>query len=171
MSNEVKNLSVGDEALVLQIASFDLKNYLCCSAHTLYLKNPQNLKLINNLPVASGKTFIGQTLKMDFNLIKVILFSDASHILPVKVNDLYCNAKGAGRPLLIICKVNQNIDLLAVKNNDIVFTSGLGGIFPRNTPIGRILSIKNLEVDNTEITILLDANPQENNFFGVLLSS
>ena len=28
-----------------KIASFDLKNYLCCSSHTLYLSNPNKLDI------------------------------------------------------------------------------------------------------------------------------
>ena len=68
-----------------KIASFDLKNYLCCSSHTLHLSNPNKLDIANNLPVSNGHTFIGQTSGGDLNLVKVILLSDASHILPIRI--------------------------------------------------------------------------------------
>ena len=132
LNDEMLSLSQGKETFILQLASFGLKNYLCCSTHSLHLKNPKKFKLKKNLPVANGKTFIGQTSDTDFNLIKVILFSDASHILPVKIKDLFCNARGAGKPLQIICKVDLDLKLLNIQSSDTVVTSGMGGIFPKN---------------------------------------
>jgi len=155
-------LSRGEEALVFQIASFGLKNYLCCSSHSLYLKNPQKLKVAVNLPVANGDTFIGQTSSLDLNLIKVILFSDSAHILPVKIKNFFCNARGAGKPLLI--------SFLKIQNNDSVLTSGLGGIFPRDIPIGKVININSSISNESEIIIALNANPLKSNYFGVLLN-
>ena len=83
--NGAKELNEGIAFPSFQIASFDLKNYLCCSSHTLYLKNPNKLDVASNLPVSNGHTFIGQTSGRDLNLIKVILFSDITHILPIKI--------------------------------------------------------------------------------------
>jgi len=168
--DETLDLSQGKEALVFKIASFGLKNYLCCSSHSLYLKNPKKLKVAVNLPVTNGDTFIGQTSSLDLNLIKVILFSDSAHILPVKIKNFFCNARGAGRPLLITCKVYKSSEFLKIQNNDPVFTSGLGGIFPRNIPIGKVIKINNSIVNESEITITLDANPLESNYFGVLVN-
>ena len=168
--DETLDLSQGKEAPVFKIASFGLKNYLCCSSHSLYLKNPKKLKVAVNLPVTNGDTFIGQTSSLDLNLIKVILFSDSAHILPVKIKNFFCNARGAGRPLLITCKVYKSSEFLKIQNNDPVFTSGLGGIFPRNIPIGKVIKINNSIVNESEITITLDANPLESNYFGVLVN-
>ncbi len=108
-----------------KIASFDLKNYLCCSSHTLYLRNPKKIDIAGNLPVSNGLTFIGQTSGRDLNLIKVILFSDASHILPIKIKDFYCNAGGAGRPLEIKCIAPRNSESsnLAVNGINAVIVS------------------------------------------------
>ena len=170
LHDETLALSRGEEALIFQIASFDLKNYLCCSSHSLYLKNPQKLKVSANLPVANGNSFIGQTSSTDINLIKVILFSDTDHILPVKINNSFCNAKGAGKPLLITCKAITNLEFLKIRNNDPVFTSGLGGVFPKNISIGRVININNSVSNESNITIALDASPLKSNYFGVLIN-
>jgi len=170
LQGEILTLSQAKETFIFEIASFGLKNYLCCSSHTLYLQNPQKLKVSANLPVANGNSFIGQTSSLDINLIKVILFSDIEHILPVKINNFFCNAKGAGKPLRITCTVIKSPEFLKIRNNDPVFTSGLGGVFPRNISIGRVININNSISNESKITIALDASPLESNYFGVLIN-
>ena len=170
LQGEMLTLSQAKEVFIFEIASFGLKNYLCCSSHSLYLKNPQKLKVSANLPVANSNSFIGQTSSLDINLIKVILFSDTEHILPVKINNFFCNAKGAGKPLLITCTVIKGPELLKIRNNDPVFTSGIGGVFPRNVSIGRVININNSTLNESKIIIALDANPLESNHFGVLIN-
>ena len=153
-----------------QIASFDLKNYLCCCSHTLYLSNPNKFDVAGNLPVSNGNTFIGQTVGRDLNLIKVILFSDVSHILPIKIKNFYCNAVGAGRPLEIKCLVEQKPESSNLKINDVAFTSGLGGVFPNNIVIGRISSVRNNNLGESEVLVSLDGDPLQQNYFGILLN-
>ena len=152
-----------------KIASFDLKNYLCCSSHTLRLLNPNKLDIPDNLPVSNGHTFIGQTSGRDLNLVKVILLSDASHVLPIKIKDFYCNAEGAGRPLEIKCVVPRNNKLSNLEVNDVVLSSGLGGVFPNNIMIGKISSIIDNNLDETQILIRLNGNPLQQNYFGISL--
>ena len=152
-----------------KIASFDLKNYLCCSSHTLRLLNPNKLDIADNLPVSNGYTFIGQTSGRDLNLVKVILLSDASHILPIKIKDFYCNAEGAGRPLEIKCVVPKNNELSNLEVNDFVLSSGLGGVFPNNILIGKISNIIDNNLDETEILIRLNGDPLQQNYFGIPL--
>ena len=153
-----------------KIASFDLKNYLCCSSHTLYLRNPNKVDIADNLPVFNGHTFIGQTFGGDLNLVKVILLSDASHILPIKIKDFYCNARGAGRPLEIKCVVPQNSESSSLEVNDLALSSGLGGVFPNNIVIGKISSIIDNNLNEIEILIRLKGDPLQQNYFGISLS-
>ena len=152
-----------------KIASFDLKYYLCCSSHTLYLSNPNKLNIADNLPVSNGNTFIGQTAGRDLNLVKVILLSDASHILPIKIKDFYCNAGGAGRPLEIKCVAPKNLESSNLEVNDLALSSGLGGVFPNNIVIGKISSIIDNNLNETEILIRLNGDPLQQNYFGISL--
>ena len=153
-----------------KVASFDLKNYLCCSSHTLYLSNPNKFNVDVNLPVSNGQTFVGQTSEGGLSLVKVILLSDTSHILPIRVKDFYCNASGAGIPLMIRCLVPQNSELSSLKINDLAFTSGLGGVFPNNIQIGKIISIINKTIGEQEVMVRLDGDPLKQNYFGIPVS-
>ena len=158
-----------DLAQSFKIASLDLKNYLCCSSHNLYLSNPNKLDIVDNLPVSNGHTFIGQTYGGDLNLVKVILLSDASHILPIRIKDFYCNAGGAGRPLEIKCVAPKNSESSNLEVNDLALSSGLGGVFPNNIVIGKISSIVDNNLDETEILIMLNGDPLQQNYFGIFL--
>jgi len=42
----------------------------------------------------------------------------------------------------------------AVKVNDVVVTSGLGGAFPRNVPVGRIINVESRDVDLFQLAII-----------------
>ena len=46
----------------------------------------------------------------------------------------------------------------------------MGGIFPNNTLIGRVINLTNNDVDEREILIRLDGDPLEQNYFGILSS-
>ena len=151
-----------------KIASIDLKNYLCCSSHKIFLQNPQKIQIKENLPVLAGGSFIGQTSKQYLNLIEVILFSDSNHVLPVKSDVFYCNARGMGKPLLISCSPKINIKDLGSKIGDSIYTSGLGGIFIKDTKIGFISDISMDSAGELEVIITLLGNPLKENFYGII---
>ena len=151
-----------------KIASIDLKNYLCCSSHKIFLQNPQKIQIKENLPVLAGGSFIGQTSKQYLNLIEVILFSDSNHVLPVKSDVFYCNARGKGKPLLISCSPKKNIKDLGSKIGDSIYTSGLGGIFIKDTTIGFISDISMDSAGELEVIITLLGNPLKENYYGII---
>jgi cell shape-determining protein MreC len=157
-----------DDLDIYKIASIDLRNYLCCSTHRIYLKNTDDIPLDSNLPVFAGGSFIGQTKGTYLNIIEVILFSDTSHVLPIKSNFFYCDAKGKGKPMLISCKLNQNNENFKNKIGDIIYTSGLGGIFLKDMEIGFISSINAFSINEVEVLITLTANPLEETFYGIM---
>mgnify|MGYP000163203240 CR=1 FL=1 len=157
-----------DDLDIYKIASIDLRNYLCCSTHRIYLKNTNDIPLDNNLPVFAGGSFIGQTKGTYLNIIEVILFSDTSHVLPIKSNFFYCDAKGKGKPMLISCKLNQNSENFKNEIGDIIYTSGLGGIFLKDIEIGFISSINAFSINEVEVLITLKANPLEETFYGIM---
>jgi cell shape-determining protein MreC len=156
-----------DDLDIYKIASIDLRNYLCCSTHRIYL-NTNDIPLDSNLPVFAGGSFIGQTKGTYLNIIEVILFSDTSHVLPIKSNFFYCDAKGKGKPMLISCKLNQNNENFKNKIGDIIYTSGLGGIFLKDMEIGFISSINAFSINEVEVLITLTANPLEETFYGIM---
>ena len=152
---------------IFKIASIDLRNYLCCSKHRIFLQN-NNVPVGKNVPVFAGESFVGQTKGTYINFIEVILFSDINHVLPIKSNFLYCDARGKGKPMLISCKLNKNNKDSKNHIGDPVYTSGLGGVFLKDVEIGTISSISPFSPNEVEILITLKANPLEENFYGII---
>ena len=157
-----------DDIDIYKIASIDFRNYLCCSTHRIFLQNAKNVSVGKNSPVFSGGSFIGQTKDTYLNFIEVILFSDTSHVLPVKSNFLYCDARGKGKPMLISCKLNKNIENFKNHIGDAIYTSGLGGVFLKDIEIGFISAITSFSINELEILITLKANPLEETFYGIM---
>jgi len=153
---------------IYKIASIDLRNYLCCSTHRIFLKNTNNVSVDSNLPVFARGSFIGQTKDTYLNIIEVILFSDTSHVLPVKSNFFYCDARGKGKPMIISCKLNQNNENFKNQIGDIIYTSGLGGMFLKDMEIGFISSINSSSINEVEVLITLKANPLEETVYGII---
>ena len=153
---------------IFKIASIDLRNYFCCSTHRIFLQNNNNVSTGKNVPVFAGESFVGQTKAKYLNFIEVILFSDASHILPIKSNFFYCDARGKGKPMLISCKLNKNNQDFKNQIGDAVYTSGLGGVFLKDIEIGFISSIASFSVNEIEVLITLKANPLEETFYGIM---
>ena len=153
---------------IFKIASIDLKNYFCCSTHRIFLHNSNQAQVAENTPVFAGGSFIGQTKNTYLNFTEVILFSDIKHLLPIKSNYFYCNARGKGKPMLISCKLNKNIDDFQNKIGDSIFTSGLGGIFLKDIEIGMISAINSISINEIEVVITLKTDPLEENFFGMI---
>ena len=153
---------------IFKIASIDLRNYFCCSTHRIFLQNSNQAQVAENTPVFAGGSFIGQTKNTYLNFTEVILFSDTKHLLPIKSNFFYCDARGKGKPMLISCKLNKNIDDFQNKIGDSIFTSGLGGVFLKDIEIGIISAINSISINEIEVVITLKTNPLEENFFGMI---
>ena len=86
----------------------------------------------------------------------------------IKSDIFYCNARGKGKPLLISCSPKENIKDLGSKIGDSVYTSGLGGIFIKDTKIGFISDISVDSAGELEVIITLLGNPLEENFYGII---
>ncbi len=153
---------------IFKIASIDLRNYFCCSTHRIFLQNNNNVSADKNVPVFAGESFVGQTKAKYLNFIEVILFSDTSHVLPIKSNFFYCDARGKGKPMLISCKLNKNNQDFKNQIGDAVYTSGLGGVFLKDIEIGFISSIASFSVNEIEVLITLKVNPLEETFYGIM---
>jgi cell shape-determining protein MreC len=70
--------------------------------------------------------------------------------------------------MLISCKLNQNIENFKNEIGDIIYTSGLGGIFLKDIEIGFISSINAFSINEVEVLITLKANPLEETFYGIM---
>ena len=153
---------------VREIRHSSLRNYYCCSSHKIFLHNPSKINVEGNISVFAGTSFVGQTKKTYLNFIEIILLSDSEHVLPIKSDLFYCDARGKGKPMLISCKLNYQNNDFENKIGDIVFTSGLGGIFLKDVAIGFISEIIPINANEIEVVITLKTNPLEENFYGII---
>ena len=153
---------------IYKIASVDLRNYLCCSTHRIFLQNINNVSAEKNIPVYAGGSFVGQTKDSYLGFIEVILLSDTSHVLPIKSNSFYCDARGKGKPMLISCMLDQNNENVKIQIGDAVYTSGLGGIFFKNVEIGFVSAINTVSINGIEVLITLKTNPLEETYYGMI---
>lgn len=86
-------------------------------------------------PVLDAKGVLGQVVDVSMLTSKVLLITDHSHAIPVKVlrNGIRAIAKGTGKPnQLLLEQLPHTTDL---KAGDVLITSGLGMRFPDGFPV------------------------------------
>lgn len=98
-------------------------------------------KVYEGQPVVNDQGVIGQVVSVGKTSSRVLLISDVSHSLPVRVlrNDIRAIASGTGTINEMDLKnLPRNVD---VKIGDILVTSGLGGHFPEGYPVAKVTKI------------------------------
>lgn len=112
------------------------------------LKFTINKGSVNN--VYSGQVVIdaygifGQVTDVSTIFSKVIMITDASHAIPLKIarNGSRVTAIGSGQiDLLTLQFVPNSID---IKVGDLLQTSGLGQKFPEGYPVAKVISVENI---------------------------
>ena len=85
---------------------------------------------------------VGQVSNVGPVSAEVILLSDNAHSIPVQVsrNDLRTIATGTGDPRRL--SLNYLPRAADVKVDDVLLSSGLGGVFPAGYPVGRIVEVR-----------------------------
>ena len=97
------------------------------------------------------------------------MLSDKSHKIPIQnENEFYCEASGLGIPKKIFCDVDLTLEETSFELDQQIFSSGLGGIFPKGIEIGSIYEIQDISPKEVRLIIELNANPLSSNYFGVL---
>ncbi|QXW29979.1 rod shape-determining protein MreC [Aeromonas sanarellii] len=92
----------------------------------------------NGQPVINDQGVVGQVLHVGSTTSRVLLITDSSHGIPVRVlrNDLRTIASGSGElDKLELRNLPRNTD---VQVGDLLVTSGLGGRFPEGYPVATV---------------------------------
>ena len=155
---------------IAYLKSLDPNMYKCCDKHRMFIDIKQNSdNLYVESVVFNTEGLVGQIIG-ESKFYEVLLLTDISHILPIKLNssEFFCNAKGSGRSEYIICTYNPLIWTKEIKENQTFYTSGLGGIYPKDIEVGYVSSIEVVDSTQTNIEIKLLANSLNGNMFGVL---
>jgi rod shape-determining protein MreC len=107
-------------------------------------------------PVIDAGGVYGQTTHSGPLTTEVILLSDPTHAMPVQVerNGLRTIAVGTGSPdRLALPYLPRNADVQA---DDLLVSSGLGGVFPAGLPVGRISEVRR---DPSQPLAIVSARP------------
>ncbi len=121
-----------------EILSVDSDPY----SHQVLINRGANDGVYEGQPVLDEKGIVGQILHVGVSSSRVILISDISHAIPVRIqrNGLRLIASGSGQiDLLIHNFVPHSAD---VKAGDLLVTSGLGGKYPEGYPVSRVVLVR-----------------------------
>ena len=112
---------------------------------------------------------IGHIIHGD-SLSEVLLLTDTDHVMPIMSGNHFCNAKGSGKPGIIICKYNNKVWQEKVSIGQEFFSSGMGGIYPKGILIGNVSNIREVDENFIQFDINLVSDPIATNVVGVLES-
>jgi len=153
---EITNLQqvkVENQALREVVSIGTDKEFKLVSADAIGIDNQQDFILIDrgledgiseNMPVINAqKVLFGKIFKVYKNFSKVMLISNKSSVLDVKVQKddtlsppIYGAVRGEGDLSAILDLVSLDYE---IKNNDILITSSLEGTFPKGLLVGKVL--------------------------------
>ncbi|MBU2870296.1 rod shape-determining protein MreC [Colwellia sp. E2M01] len=111
-------------------------------SHQVVINRGANDGVFEGQPVLDEKGIVGQILHAGASSSRVILMTDISHAIPVRVqrNGLRLVASGSGQiDRLIHNFVPHSAD---VKEGDLLVTSGLGGKYPEGYPVSKVVFVR-----------------------------
>lgn len=127
--------------MVAEILSVDSDPY----THQVVINRGAGDGVYEGQPVLDALGIVGQILHVGQTTSRVILITDVSHAVPVRVkrNGLRLLASGSGQ----IERLNHNFvpQSADVKVGDVLVTSGLGGKYPEGYPVATISYVSNDE--------------------------
>ena len=121
-----------------EILSVDSDPY----SHQVVINRGANYGVYEVQPVLDEKGIVGQILHVGVSSSRVILISDISHAIPVRIqrNGIRLIASGSGQiDRLIHNFVPHSAD---IKEGDLLVTSGLGGKYPEGYPVSRVVFVR-----------------------------
>mgnify|MGYP003385993736 CR=1 FL=1 len=127
--------------MVAEILSVDSDPY----SHQVVINRGAGDGVYEGQPVLDASGIVGQILHVGQTTSRVILITDTSHAVPVRIkrNGLRLLASGSGQiDRLNHTFVPQSAD---VKVGDVLVTSGLGGKYPEGYPVSTIIFVSNAE--------------------------
>lgn len=127
--------------MVAEVISVDSDPY----SHQIVINRGAGDDVYEGQPALDALGIVGQILHVGQTSSRVILITDISHAIPVRVqrNGLRLLASGSGQiDRLIHNFVPQSAD---IKKGDLLVTSGLGGKYPEGYPVSIVSFLSNNE--------------------------
>lgn len=110
--------------------------------HTVWVNRGTADGVVVGQPVIDAHGLMGQVIEVLPSSSRVLLITDPSHAVPVRVsrNGVRTIAEGTGLPdVMDLQHVAATVD---IQEGDILETSGLGGRFPPGYPVARVTKVK-----------------------------
>lgn len=123
--------------MVAEILSVDSDPY----SQQVLINRGQNDGLYEGQPVVDEKGVVGQILHVGVNNSRVLLLTDITHAIPLRVhrNGIRVIANGTGSVKQM--EVNHIPHSTDINVGDLLVTSGLGGRFPEGYPVAEVSAI------------------------------
>lgn len=121
-----------------QIRSVDLNPF----SHRVLIDRGRRDGLARGNPVIDAHGVVGQIDEVFLHSARVILLTDPDHALPVRVQRTGLRTIAYGSGLTTQMRLNDlpmNVDL---EPDDLLVTSGLGGVFPAGLPVARVEALQ-----------------------------
>lgn len=167
-------LRTDTKKMVAEILSVNSDPY----GHKIVINRGTNDGVYEGQPVLDDKGIVGQILHVGTTTSRVILISDVTHAVPVRIarNGIRLIATGTGRiDQLNLNHVPHSTD---IQTGDILVTSGLGGKYPEGYPVAevsfvaqnetrpfaKVLSKPVAEIDRIRYLLLLWPSSEESLF-------
>jgi rod shape-determining protein MreC len=115
---------------------------------TLVIGAPLNINVAKNSPVVTSKGLVGRVIESSNRILKVLLVTDADSKIPVKVLSSKENAIAVGNGNNLISLEHLQSQEVFTENykqqpkqGDVILTSGVGGIYPPDIPVGIVWKV------------------------------
>ena len=129
---------LGERMLVAELLAVDMDPF----RHQVTLNKGSHMGVVAGQPLLDSTGVMGQIVHVGPYTSTALLITDPSHALPVQINrsGLRAIAIGTGSlNRLELPYLSKNAD---VRVGDLLITSGLGGGFPADYPVAKIISVE-----------------------------
>ena len=127
------------------------------AVRSLIIDKGTNNGIVVGMPVESARGLIGQVFRTTADSAQIILLTDSASAIPVRFGNSRATGLMRGGELGSSGSVEW-IDLqYQIETGEVVFTSGLGGKFPQDVPIGRVSDVDRNEAELFQRAIIQPA--------------
>lgn len=103
------------------------------------------------MPIATDLGLVGRIWRVTANTAQVQLITDRSSFISIRLQNSRADGTVQGRGLATgaveLLLVDSDVDITA---GELLYTSGLGGNFPADLPVGQVVSVSNVESELTQ---------------------
>lgn len=127
------------------------------AVRSLIIDKGSNDGIVVGMPVESARGLVGQVFRTTADSSQVVLISDNASAIPVRFGNSRATGLMRGGAVGSAAAVEW-VDLqYQLEVGEVVFTSGLGGKFPQNIPIGRVAEVDRNEAELFQRAIIQPA--------------